>query len=449
MHFLIKFSEEILIIIQHWIRILSIKLGWIHDFDKLVAKYVRFFYFSFADKQIFIDFIIYYHYLTQATVFIIDSFCSTSKLLKTFIGHSSYVWSIDYSKLDYGQFICSGSDDGTVRVWDTKNNKHIKLFGGHSNQFYCVKFSTYYNHHRNVICSSSYDKTIRFWDIKDNQQQICNGHTDCIGGIEFSPFNGGRYLCSGSFDKTIRLWDIEEFKSLKFSMVMKIAFGVWIFHHCKVITKMIIKVIILVLLVAMDILFALDHGIQPFVYGILKQPSNPLYSKDMIIIVRLWDIRSGQQIQAFNGHTDDVNAVEYSPFVVANIDVGCSNVICSGSRDNTIRFWDIRTNKNKLYLINGDKKEDCGILCLKFLQLNKKKNAIMIMIIVLIYVMDEQKVYRTYIVMKLDKTRPKQKYNNIKQNILFLIGNSIEVLPFWTLVLIQYVLKEAIKCSRI
>ncbi|ETO02539.1 WD-40 repeat family protein [Reticulomyxa filosa] len=70
-----------------------------------------------------------------------------------------------------------------------------------------------------------------------------------------------------------------------------------------------------------------------------------------------------------------VRAVEYSPFVIKNIDeiVGDnSNVICSGSLDSTIRFWDIRANKKQLHKI---KKED-GILSLKFIQLKTKKKEI-------------------------------------------------------------------------
>ncbi|ETO35379.1 hypothetical protein RFI_01685, partial [Reticulomyxa filosa] len=76
----------------------------------------------------------------------------------------------------------------------------------------------------------------------------------------------------------------------------------------------------------------------------------------------------GEQIQVFNGHTDQVLSVKYSPFVIKN-SIGNSNVICSGSLDNTIRFWDIRSNKNELCVI----KEDSGILCLKFLQLKKNE----------------------------------------------------------------------------
>ncbi|ETO36887.1 hypothetical protein RFI_00175 [Reticulomyxa filosa] len=68
-----------------------------------------------------------------------------------------------------------------------------------------------------------------------------------------------------------------------------------------------------------------------------------------------------------------VLSVEYSPFVIKNNIVN-SNVICSGSDDNTIRFWDIRSNKNELYMIEGDKKEDNGIYSLKFIALKKKKD---------------------------------------------------------------------------
>ncbi|ETO08419.1 hypothetical protein RFI_28969, partial [Reticulomyxa filosa] len=105
-------EEEIQIIINHWIRTLNIKLGWIKNFDKLVVNYVY-------------------------TVFMFDTFCSSSKLINTFTGHTNIVWSIDYSTSDDRQFICSGSSDNTVRVWDVDNNKQIQSFNGHSSYVHC------------------------------------------------------------------------------------------------------------------------------------------------------------------------------------------------------------------------------------------------------------------------------------------------------------------------
>ncbi|ETO02186.1 hypothetical protein RFI_35250, partial [Reticulomyxa filosa] len=83
------------------------------------------------------------------------------------------------------------------------------------------------------------------------------------------------------------------------------------------------------------------------------------------------DIRSSQQIEVFNGHKGHVFAADYSPFAIKNSDKvidSNSKVICSGSVDNTIRFWDIRSNKNELYVMKVDEE----VTCLKFIELKKK-----------------------------------------------------------------------------
>ncbi|ETO05854.1 hypothetical protein RFI_31543 [Reticulomyxa filosa] len=308
----------------------------------------------------------------------------------------STVWSIDYSIFDGGQFICSGSNDNTVRVWDVKNNKQIQSFNGHSNSVYDVKFSPYHycnNNRRYVICSSSLDKTICFWDIKDNQQlKLLNDHTQWVGGIEFSPFNGGRYLCSGSADTTIRLWDVETYKSLhvfnghtnnvwcvdisplqsnndKSNSIGVIGGNGYTIcsgsydHTIRIWDIETTKQLILL------------NGHKNTVSGVKYGPNelgNTILSGSYDSSVRLWDIRSGEQIQMFNGRKDWICAIEYLPFVVKNMKIGCNaNVICFGE-DNTIRFWDIRSNKNEIYVIKGNHKEDNGIRCLKFMSLKKK-----------------------------------------------------------------------------
>ncbi|ETO19230.1 hypothetical protein RFI_18003, partial [Reticulomyxa filosa] len=140
------------------------------------------------------------------------------------------------------------------------------------------------------------------------------------------------------WDKTIRIWDIEKSKQL---IVFK--------GH--------------------------EDSVDSIKYGPKGSKTNGdanlILSGSSDKSVRLWDVRSGQQMQVFNGHTDCVNAVEYSPFVVNNNEIGgSSNVICSGSWDSTIRFWDIRSSKKELHVIKGNEK----VMSLKFLSLKKKEN---------------------------------------------------------------------------
>ncbi|ETO01509.1 hypothetical protein RFI_35929 [Reticulomyxa filosa] len=167
---------------------------------------------------------------------------------------------------------------------------------------------------------------------QSNTNSNKSNNIDVIGG-------NGYTICSGSWDKRICIWDIETTKQI---IVFK--------GH--------------------------KNYVNSIKYGSNKLVniggSNTTLSGSDDKSVRLWDIRYGKQIQIFNGHKHIVWAVEYSPFVLKNKVSGSSNVICSGSKDNTIRFWDIRSNKKELYLINGDKNEDNGIHCLKFISLKKK-----------------------------------------------------------------------------
>ncbi|ETO24263.1 hypothetical protein RFI_12897, partial [Reticulomyxa filosa] len=324
-----------------------------------------------------------------------DTFRS-SKLLTTFRDHSKPVRSIDYAIFDDGQFICSGSDDRTVRVWDIENNKLIQTFNKHADEVYCVKFSTFFhcNHLQNVICSSSHNRTIRFWDFKSGRQlQLFAGHNEWVGGIEFSPFSNGRYLCSGSGDKTIRLWDVETFKSIH--TFHGHSSGIWCvgfsspqnndnqnkngigaiggngYTICSGSFDHTIRIWDIETTKGLNVFKGHTNYVTSVKYG-TNELKNIILSGSDDKSIRLWDIRAGKQVCAFKGHTSWINAVEFSPFEISNDKViGSSTVVCSGSNDKTIRFWDIRANKKKLYSFKGDD----GISCLKFLQLKKKNES--------------------------------------------------------------------------
>ncbi len=52
--------------------------------------------------------------------------------------------------------------------------------------------------------------------------------------------------------------------------------------------------------------------------------------------IKLWDIQSGEEIRTLNGHSDKVYSASFSPD---------GNTVLSGSRDNTLKLWDIHSGQ--------------------------------------------------------------------------------------------------------
>ena len=74
-------------------------------------------------------------------------------------------------------------------------------------------------------------------------------------------------------------------------------------------------------------------------------------SKDKTI--KLWDLATGKEQATLEGHTDDVYSVAYSPD---------GKILASGSKDETIKVWDGKTGRGKATL----KGHSGGVSCLAF-----------------------------------------------------------------------------------
>jgi len=114
------------------------------------------------------------------------------------------VFSVSFSP--DGKYICSGSADKTVKLWNTETGKNIDTLTDHTSSVTSVSFSP----DGNYICSGSSDKTVRVWNTHtetDVPIRTLEGHTG-VTCVSFSP--KGEYICSGSGDNTVRVWDIEQ-----------------------------------------------------------------------------------------------------------------------------------------------------------------------------------------------------------------------------------------------
>jgi WD40 repeat protein len=114
-------------------------------------------------------------------------------------GHTNWVRSVAFSP--NGAHIVSGSQDSTVRVWDTHTGKQLAVLEGHTGYVHSVAYSR----NGTRIVSGSSDCTVRVWNAHTGQQlAVLEGHTDCVRSVAFSP--DGAHIVSGSDDTTVRVW---------------------------------------------------------------------------------------------------------------------------------------------------------------------------------------------------------------------------------------------------
>ena len=103
-----------------------------------------------------------------------------------------------------GKRLASGSQDKTVRLWDTDTNEELAILQKHTGWISALAFSA----DGKRLASGSTDKTVNLWDT-DTGELIATftGHLNGIVALSFSP--DGRTLASGSTDGTIKFWNTE------------------------------------------------------------------------------------------------------------------------------------------------------------------------------------------------------------------------------------------------
>jgi len=242
-------------------------------------------------------------------------------LLRSLDRHTDWVYSVTFSP--DGETLASGSADNTIRLWDVSATLNTSIstalntgvhsgqpigepLSGHTGSVLSVAFSPECDSPpegcRETLASGGDDGTIRLWDAHSGQPigEPLTEHTETVSSVAFSP--DGETLASGSWDDTIRLWDAHSGQPI----------GEPLSGHTAGVGR---------------VAFSPD--------------GETLASGSDDNTIRLWDIstvlntgaHSGQQIgEPLSGHTDVVLSVAFSPD---------GKTLASGSRDDTIRLWDV------------------------------------------------------------------------------------------------------------
>lgn len=127
----------------------------------------------------------------------------------------------------------SGSEDGTIKLWDHESGEYQRTLKGHTNNVHSVDFTPSGSHL--VSCSS--DLSIKLWDLSTfTCIRTLRGHDHTISAVKFIPsvsnessdgangvkitdtssttginsnITGCQFLVSASRDNSVKFWDVE------------------------------------------------------------------------------------------------------------------------------------------------------------------------------------------------------------------------------------------------
>lgn len=106
--------------------------------------------------------------------------------------------------------VLSGSDDKTLRLWDTGTGHTVRVLQGHTQSVRTVALWG----NGSLALSGSADATLRLWDVRDGRcLRIVEGHN---GGVECVSFSkDGHWALTGSTDQTVRMWDARTWRCVR------------------------------------------------------------------------------------------------------------------------------------------------------------------------------------------------------------------------------------------
>ena len=214
------------------------------------------------------------------------------------LGHTDSVLSVAWSP--DGRRALSGAADSTLRLWDVKAGRCLRVLEGHTGGVNSVAWSA---DGRRAL-SAAEDNTLRLWDVEAGRcLRVLEGHTASVWSVAWSA--DGRRALSGAADSTLRLWDVKAGRCLR-------------------------------------VLEGHTGGVNSVAWSADGRRALSAAEDNTL---RLWDVEAGRCLRVFEGHTASVFSVAWS---------ADGRRALSGASNGVMRVWDLSEFVDEARAPNGD-----------------------------------------------------------------------------------------------
>ncbi|XP_065289730.1 lissencephaly-1 homolog [Dermacentor albipictus] len=225
--------------------------------------------------------------------------------------------------------VVSASEDASIKVWDYETGDFERTLKGHTDSVQDIGF----DHTGKFLVSCSADMTIKLWDFQTYECiRTMSGHDHNVSSVSFLP--SGDHVVSCSRDKTIKMWELSTGYCVKtftghreWVRMVRVNSDGSLLASC-----------------------SNDQTVRVWVVG-TKECKLELREHDHVVECIAWAPESAHPHLSGNGSGDSNRRPAGSGAGRAQ---GTGPFLASGSRDKTIKLWDVSTGLAVFTLVGHD-----------------------------------------------------------------------------------------------